>query len=351
MKFWKTVMYRAGFEALYRSGAYRLDALRDEGIGLILTLHHVRPRRAGDYQPNAELEITPDFLDAALDFLRAAGFAFVSLEEAAARIAAPRPGPRFVAFTLDDGFRDNREVALPLFRRYGVPFTLFATSGFVRRRAIIWWKVLETVIGYEPEVEFRFEEGTRVFRTRTASEKMRAVDLLAAWARLAEPSLVLERVAAFAERYGLDPMMPTDRDILTPDELVDLAQDPLATIGAHSVTHPNLALLGESAAMAELVGGANEIADIIGRRPTFLAYPYGSGRAAGPREYRLAAEAGFDLAVTTQPGVLRPEHRDRLHALPRISLNGHFQSAQHLDVLVSGAPFTLLDRFGRRGAA
>jgi peptidoglycan/xylan/chitin deacetylase (PgdA/CDA1 family) len=351
MKRWKTMVYRAGFEALYRTGAHRLDALRSEGLGMILTLHHVRPAAPGAYSPNRELEITPEFLETAIHAMRNEGVQFVSLDEVSRRLADPAPTGRFAAVTLDDGYRDNREIVLPVLRRLGVPFTVFVTSRFVTRRAIVWWKVVEEVIGLLPEVEFTFETETRMYRTRSVAEKEKAADLISTWARGADPDLVIERVTDFATRYGVDPMGPTNREVMTPVELADLASDPIVTIGAHTLTHPNLARLGESAAMAEMIGGANELADIIGVRPTHFAYPYGYPGAASEREFRLTVEAGFDLGLTTRPGMLHPQHRAQRTALPRVSLNGNFQSQEFLDVLMSGAPFTLMDRLKRRRAA
>ncbi len=73
--------------------------------------------------------------------------------------------------------------------------------------------------------------------------------------------------------------------------------------------------------------------------------------AAGPREFALARELGFKTAVTTRPGVLFPEHRERLMALPRISLNGEFQRLRYLKVLTSGAATALWNRFQRVDAA
>jgi peptidoglycan/xylan/chitin deacetylase (PgdA/CDA1 family) len=82
--------------------------------------------------------------------------------------------------------------------------------------------------------------------------------------------------------------------------------------------------------------GAARIQAMIGIRPRHLAYPFGDEAAAGPREFALAAELGFKTAVTTRPGVLTANHRDRLTALPRISLNGEYQRLRHLRVLESG---------------
>ena len=61
----------------------------------------------------------------------------------------------------------------------------------------------------------------------------------------------------------------------------------------------------------------------------------------------MAAQAGYETAVTTRPGLLFPEHADHLLALPRVSLNGLWQDLRYLDVLLSGAPFRLWNR-GRR---
>jgi peptidoglycan/xylan/chitin deacetylase (PgdA/CDA1 family) len=82
-----------------------------------------------------------------------------------------------------------------------------------------------------------------------------------------------------------------------------------------------------------------------------LAYPLGDAGSAGPREFALAAELGFKTAVTTRSGVLFSEHREHLTALPRVSLNGHFQAIRYVDVLLSGAPFALMNGFRRVDAA
>ena len=55
--------------------------------------------------------------------------------------------------------------------------------------------------------------------------------------------------------------------------------------------------------------------------------------------------------MTTRPGVLFPDHRAHMTALPRISLNGEFQRLRYVDVLLSGAPTALMNRFRRVDAA
>src|SRR5579871_1140791 len=62
MKQLRNTVIRAGLGALYFSGAYFLLRPIFSGVGAVFMLHHVRPGRDGDFQPNRHLEVTPDFL-------------------------------------------------------------------------------------------------------------------------------------------------------------------------------------------------------------------------------------------------------------------------------------------------
>jgi peptidoglycan/xylan/chitin deacetylase (PgdA/CDA1 family) len=135
-------------------------------------------------------------------------------------------------------------------------------------------------------------------------------------------------------------------------DIVDLAADPLVTIGAHTVNHKMLKKMTDEASVrAEMEMSRAVLEAALGKRPEHLAYPVGDPTSAGPREFRIAAELGFKTAVTTRPGVLFKAHRDHLTALPRISVNGDFQRQRYVKVLISGAATAMWNKFRRVNAA
>jgi peptidoglycan/xylan/chitin deacetylase (PgdA/CDA1 family) len=129
-------------------------------------------------------------------------------------------------------------------------------------------------------------------------------------------------------------------------ELRQLSTDPLCTIGAHTVNHVMLKKLDSDSAVRDEMQRSREILEAtLGVRPQHLSYPLGDPTSAGPREFRIAAELGFKTAVTTRPGVVFKTHREQLTALPRIPVNGEFQSQRCLKVMISGSATAMRDRF------
>ena len=63
-------LFRAALNTMYFSGAPRMLRPVMGGVGVILTLHHVRPQRLDRFQPNQLLEVTPTFFERVIRRLR-----------------------------------------------------------------------------------------------------------------------------------------------------------------------------------------------------------------------------------------------------------------------------------------
>lgn len=328
----------AGFAAIAATGADRWLAPLARGAGAILMFHHVRPASPDAFQPNALLEITPEHLDRTLGLVRRLGYAFASLDEVPDRLR--RGDGRFVALTFDDGYRDNRDHALPILRRHGAPWTMFVTSDYASGTGRLWWLELEAVVRALPRVAL---DG-RAWPAGTAAEKRAAFAAVYADLRAGPEARLRDVLAGWCDAAGIDRDGLVRAQCLGWPELAGLAGEPGLALGAHTLTHPMLAKHDEATARREIFDGRAELAARLGREVRHLAYPVGDPTSAGPREFRLAAEAGFATAVTTRPGHLFARHRDHLTALPRVSVNGLHQSEAAVRALLSGVPFLAWNR-------
>ena len=156
---------------------------------------------------------------------------------------------------------------------------------------------------------------------------------------------------ALCARHGVDQAAICGDLCMSWRELKEFAADPLVTIGAHSISHCNLARQGEEVATFEMRESRARIEQALQIEVAHLAYPYGDRMAAGAREFAIARSAGYKTAVTTRPGMIFSENGGHLTALPRVSLNGNYQNERILPVLTSGAATAMWNGFRRIDAA
>ncbi len=316
------------------------------GSGAILMLHHVTRRNWSPLGLSSGLTIEPEFLDQVLADIRRRGQSIVPMDEIPDVLRAGR-GHQVVAITADDAYLDNLTEALPVFEAHDAPFTIYVAPGLVSGETLPWWEVAEEIVIGRDELRLPSGDGVKpgggtVLHCRTMEEKRSAASMLMEWLT----TMVAESdQQAVLRALGGGP--GEVRRFMNWDELRRLATHPLAALGAHTVHHANVKRLDEDAALDEMRQSAEVIHRQTGFLPRNFAFPYGHSGAVGAREVEFARRAGFATAVTTRHGILVPGHASHLHALPRVSVNGNFQSLADMRTLMSGLTTVLAGR-GRR---
>jgi peptidoglycan/xylan/chitin deacetylase (PgdA/CDA1 family) len=305
----RSVLKAAAPVVAHYSGIGKALAFRYGGPGVIFMLHSTI---ANSTPYLADIRCPVASLERSLQWLKDNGVAFVSLDEALARLAAP-PSGKFCAFTFDDGYADNLIWALPVMERFAAPFTVYVTTGMMTGDIDAWWLGLAALIRSHDGI--RLPDLDRRFDCPDQRSKRRAY--------VAIESLVhsnyetLAPVKAAVARGGIDCSALARQEGLTREQLLQLASSPLVTIGGHTARHTNLARATAQQVRHEMVAGRRELENILQREVVHFAYPFGNARACGQREAEIAREAGFRTAVTTRRGTLFAEHLDDLYALPR----------------------------------
>lgn len=297
------------------------------GLGTILAFHRVvesQPARRVAWV--SELEVTTATLEELLGWATRSHRAVLSLDEIHEGLVHGTLRHPFVAFTFDDGYRDNLTLALPLFEAHHVPLALYLTTDFPDHRTVFWWYGLEEALLDGDRLDFEYAGRHHLHRSRTPAEREEAFAALASQFDSADPDALraLASAALGDERMArLQATLPLDWD-----DVRTLARSPLATIGAHTVTHPVLSELPPDRVRGELVDSRQRIEVMIGQPVRHLAYPYGTFPQVTARELEVGRGCGFDTATTARAANLFPEHARHLESLPRYVYGG--ESVAHL---------------------
>lgn len=333
---------------LYWSRLHVLMSAFYGGVGVILMFHRVTPgQNRSSFSPSSHLSIDPVFFEQLLQRLQQDGWEFVTLKEVLNRLLTGQFQKRFVALTFDDGYRDNLMYALPICRKYNAPITISVVSDCAEGKGVLLWDVLEYLIAENDHLEVLWHGQVRVFKTRTTDEKYGAYDeILTAVFRM-DAVARREWIAWFDYRYDLDAVAMSNQWTLNWKELKQMFATDMVDIAAHTVTHPNLAAQNNQEMQDEMALSRQVIEERLGCKVSNFCYPIGGAEECGPREFVQCRDFGFASGYTTRHGMIFPEHKNYLHCLPRISVNGHFQSLRYMEVLLSGTVNALTNRFRR----
>ncbi len=336
---------------LYITGTEAALAPYLRGMGSIIMLHRVQNLKSKDFAPNTHLSLSPEFLDKTILSLKTSGYEFISMDELAERVKNPSKYSKakpFISITLDDGYRDNLTNAVPVFRRHQVPYMIYIAPALTEAKAPLWWEELELIIAQQTKLTIDLPEGRKEFDISTTKQKLSIYDQLVHQLLLdTDQYLQREIITKLCKAYCFDSTKHTEKHIMNWKELGELLNDPLCSLGAHTINHFALSKLSTEDAFNEIKLSVDEIKSKLGHQTEHFAYPYGFHEVAGKREFDMAKELGFLTATTTRHGVIYSDHKEHITALPRVSMNGNHQSVRYVDTLLSGVP-TRLKNLGKK---
>lgn len=265
----------------------------------------------------------------------------ISLEELLDAQFAGRTLPRgTLALTLDDGYADNVENALPELLAVGVPATVFVTTAPMMRRAPLWTAELARLLARcrRGQVELL----GRSWALALGEERWRlGRRLTREWAARA-PVAVLQELAALAERLDVEPGLA--RDVIMDAGAVRTWVTSGMGLGAHTAHHPNLCYQRPSVVKDELERSRRDVTEVTGRPPRVMAYP-NCGNLPRHHDARVAAQAaagGFHAALTSTPGAVEPE--SDVQRLPRISVSPRLRDPDLLETAIERARLSRISR-------
>lgn len=241
--------------------------------GEVWCLHRVLPQRS-EYKSNRELEISPEFLQELIASKRENGFSFVSIDEILANTSRFRR--KFINISFDDGFRDVYEYAFPILKKEKIPFTLFLTTGMPNGTAHLWWLQLEQLATNNELFEVALQ------------------DIFGSGKNMCE---------YFCSKYNAEPdLLITKRESLTWEQIREMVDSGLCTIGCHSDSHSALTRLSDDEVLNDLHKSKAIIKQNLGVETTLFSYPHSMENA---KIQKLVKQADFACAFMGYGGSIR----------------------------------------------
>ncbi|HWR97498.1 MAG TPA: polysaccharide deacetylase family protein [Candidatus Methanoperedens sp.] len=227
--------------------------------------------------------------------------------------------------TFDDGWRDNFVNAFPVLAHYGVPATIFLSTGFVGTGRRFWQERLSEELacalrlaGADAQGKFKAVLDNHgiphVIRKRRGHQKAvvgRIVQIRKRHTQAENEALISDLVAVAGEPAGSRPPSFFGWD----DARTMMAGG--ITYGCHGEGHRILTRLAEEEALCEIRASREALETRLGVSPRAFAYPNGDFT---PRIAAQVRACGFEAAFVTRKGLL-DLNSDR-YALGRSNIAG-----------------------------
>lgn len=270
------------------------------GRAVVFMLHRSRDRERGidGYDP--------DSLRRGLAYLRREHYELVSLGEIFRRLSGGGAGlTRAVAFTMDDGYLDQVEIAGPVFAEFDCPVTTFVSTGFLDRQVWFWWDRVEYIFRRTRRQGLRvaLEAMRLTYSWSDLTARARAqMDFTARCKEVPDP----EKEAAIGELAAeADVELPRQ----APPEYAPMSWDDARafekrgmTFGPHTVTHSILARTSSDQAQREMADSWARLCAELRQAVPVFCYPNGRWQDFGPREIGELRALGLSGAVVGEPG-------------------------------------------------
>jgi peptidoglycan/xylan/chitin deacetylase (PgdA/CDA1 family) len=203
--------------------------------------------------------------------------------------------PRLAVITIDDGYRDVYEVALPILKRRGLPATLFVATGFVDGDTWLWTDKLRYL---SSQAELAAVVPRSDGRHRPAGGEAAAL-INSRLKRIPDESKeeTIKRLAAELA-VAIPKRPPAEFAPLSWQQIKEL-DGAGVEIGSHTVTHPILTNIDSHRLAREISESRSRLQSMLGRDVNLFCYPNGDFDTEVRREVE---RAGYACAVTTQYG-------------------------------------------------
>ena len=185
-----------------------------------------------------------------------------------------------VSITFDDGYRDNLEYALPILEELEIPATIFISTGTIKQERELWWDELENLLleGKQFPAAFALKDAEFGchWKTETYEDRKNCYSglhyIMKNYADMEKRNAWLQQLWKWR---NLTQDVREKNLTVSEDDCRILAESRMISIGAHTVSHPSLAVLDTEKQEREIKTSIDMLSGILQKQITLFSYPFG----------------------------------------------------------------------------
>lgn len=268
---------------------------------LVLCYHQIVPLDDPGIKINPSLKVNVDTFERHLTYFKKVG-SFLSHAELIQRLRDKiYPDRLYITVTFDDGYENNYQYALPILKRFGVPATIFLTTGFIDYpEKIPWWDELEEfALNYHGRIHIKQNSFSNKYNLSRIDRKRQFFD---------DISRIICRDYK-GRKVILNALQSESRQTFRREnsflrwEKIRAMQNENISFGAHTCNHPIMSQVKESCAIEEAVLSKKRIEEKLNIEVNTFAIPYGQPFTYTKTILRELSKRGFHAFFTTIPGI------------------------------------------------
>jgi peptidoglycan/xylan/chitin deacetylase (PgdA/CDA1 family) len=294
------------------------------GMGLLSSVHGMVKRVSMGFQPRAvvlmyhriakeiddpfNLCVSPENFNEQLEVLRK-DYRVLRLEDILPLLREGNLPAKATAITFDDGYADNQQVAAVSLGRFGMPATVFVTSGYMDGRREYWWDELVRFVteSRSDPAEWRLGDPKLISPGAAGITREELLRQLQTFLREQTPDRRESILIRMADLAGLERMVRDSHKPMTANECAAMSKRGWMTVGAHTVHHVWLSAIDGAKQDFELRESKRTLEEITGSSVHTLAYPYGRRDSVSQKTLLRVREAGFTLACANERGLVKAD--------------------------------------------
>jgi len=256
---------------------------------------------------NFHADYSSESMEAVLIFLKK-HYNIISINELEEFYYLDRQLKHACHITFDDGDISFYKIVFPLLKKHKIPVSIYVSPLATMKQKNFWFQEIR---------DYNSEKLIEIIKQKNINNNIEQLQNLNAFFKSLKIKQIWDIIGDYQNITGVTPKKCIN---MTRDQLIELEESGLVSIGAHTKNHPILFNESDLVSENEIKSSIKELAKILNHPIKYFAYPNGIPNIDfSEREMKYLKEVNITLCFSTEPNGFLPT--DNVLKIPRNGLS------------------------------